>query len=76
MQLTTMADRKMHAHTHTQIRGQSASQLSDCTEEVSGGVRVVEQEQADSLSILLTTRWMDQYLWEPQLYVPVYLHIV
>lgn len=33
-------------------------------------VRVAGQEQPDSLSMLLTTRWMNQYVREPQ-YFPV-----
>lgn len=32
-------------------------------------VRVAEQEQAGSLSMLLTTKWMSQYLREPHLFL-------
>lgn len=39
-------------------------------------VGVAEQEQAGSLSVLLTTKWMSWYLREPQFSFLVYEHIM
>ena len=68
MQLSTVADRRIH----TPLRQQSTSLAVRSDRRRLQEVSVAEREQPDSLSMLLTTRWMNQYVWELQFYFPVF----
>lgn len=68
MQLSTVADRRIH----TPLRQQSTSLAVRSDRRRLREVSVAEREQPDSLSMLLTTRWMNQYIWEPRFYPPVF----
>ena len=64
MQLSTVADRRIH----TPLSEQSTSLAVRSDRRRLREVSVAEREQPDSLSMLLTTRWMNQYVWELRFY--------